>query len=305
MPEPISEPALRTWRMLSWVCVLSLCGLGIYWNVWLPPAGKGGLLLAVGAVLMPLFWEKAEVVGKMSWIAMVFILLAVEYRAIDKDRQVADQAQKDSLTLIGNGFTDVLKDQRTKFADLLKKSDDSFRKTTEQASRQFDATMSKSQENLNELTGGNSYLYFTVMEPIDLTDLKPSGNKDTDQFAGLVVTNLFMAFVGRFPLHDVHIAKFCQGWQPGIDYGTVYPTLKELGKLQPFPVLAFRPLKDRQHCFLNINTSNGSYQQDLFFLKQNDHWMYASRFSKYGRKKPIKVTTSPGFPNQWRAEDWN
>ena len=35
---------------------------------------------------MPLFWDKVGIVARMSWIAMLFLLLAVEYRAIDKDR---------------------------------------------------------------------------------------------------------------------------------------------------------------------------------------------------------------------------
>ena len=62
--EQISEPAIRVWRVLSWVAALGFLGLGTWWMFYLPTVGKGGIVLAVGATLMPLFWEKTGVVGK-------------------------------------------------------------------------------------------------------------------------------------------------------------------------------------------------------------------------------------------------
>jgi hypothetical protein len=166
--EPLAEPELRRWIAASWILLLGLLSSGVYWMFWLPTVGKGGIFLAMGATLMPLFWEKIGVVGKMSWIAMLFLLLAVEYRAIDEEHRKSELAQQAALKAIGDGFTGVLTDQRNGFADLIQKSEAAFAKTTEQASAQFDATMKKAQVGINEITGGDS---FAVLIP--LTDGGP------------------------------------------------------------------------------------------------------------------------------------
>jgi hypothetical protein len=89
-----SESEFRIWQALSWLSVVVFLCFGIWWMLYLPTVGKGGLFLAAGAVLMPLFWEKIDVIGRMSWVAMLFLLLGVEYRAIDKEHHDNDDAQK-------------------------------------------------------------------------------------------------------------------------------------------------------------------------------------------------------------------
>jgi hypothetical protein len=142
------------------VLVLGLLGVATWWLFHLPTVGKGGLFLAAGATLMPLFWEKVEVAGKMSWIAMLFVLLAVEYRAIDDEHHKNEEAQKAALTAIGNGFT-----------GLLQQSQQQFETTVAQQQADFDATMRKTNtllqstkhlsqmtsDNLEAITGGKSY----------------------------------------------------------------------------------------------------------------------------------------------------
>ncbi|MFZ0278384.1 MAG: hypothetical protein WA254_07950 [Candidatus Sulfotelmatobacter sp.] len=164
---------LRRWIAGSWTLVLGLLGLGVYWMFRLPTVGKGGIFLAVGATLMPLFWEKIGVVGKMSWIAMLFLLLAVEYRAIDEEHRKNDLAQQTALKAIGDGFTGVLTDQRNGFAGLIQQSQAAFAKTTEQASAQFDATMKKAQVGIDAITGGDSFVvvFPKTDEPPTVTSL--------------------------------------------------------------------------------------------------------------------------------------
>lgn len=189
--EQIPESGLRIWRALSWLSLLVLLGIGAWWMFYLPTVGKGGLFLAAAAVLMPLFWEKIGIVGKMSWIAMLCVLLAVEYRAIDKEHHDNAIAQQKALEAIGNGFNGVLTDQRNSFADLIRKSDEAFKKTTEQASAQFDATMTRAQENLNHMTGGKTY---PVISPVPI----PVKNT-TNTF------RLAIHAVGDSPLFDVNV----------------------------------------------------------------------------------------------------
>lgn len=50
---------------------------------------------------MPIFWEKSKKWARAIWIAMLFLLLGVEYRAIAKDRQE-----------FANQFSNLLNDER-------------------------------------------------------------------------------------------------------------------------------------------------------------------------------------------------
>jgi len=156
---------------------------------WLPTVGKGGLFLAMGATLLPLFWEHISVFAKMSWIAMLFLLLGVEYRAIDKEHRENALAQQEALKTIGDGFTKVLTDQKNSFSTLVTQSNEAFKQTTEQASDQFDATMKRAQDNLNHMTGGDTY-------PLVVPILVPLGNAPN-------TFRLVIQAVGDSPLFDV------------------------------------------------------------------------------------------------------
>ena len=88
------------------------CGAGAWWLFRVPPVGKGGGLLAVGATLMPLFWDKMASFGRMSWVFMLFVLLAVEYRAINKEHYENAEAQKQTLNKLEMDFTTFLPQSR-------------------------------------------------------------------------------------------------------------------------------------------------------------------------------------------------
>ena len=125
---------------VSWLVVFIFLGIGAWWLKHIPTVGKGGVLLAVGATLMPLFWERVGVFGKMSWILMLFVLFAVEYRAINKDREDAAAQSKKIIA----GFTVSMQQNQTQ-----------FNTTMEKANR----LLQLSQESLEHITGGNEYCY--------------------------------------------------------------------------------------------------------------------------------------------------
>jgi hypothetical protein len=201
MSESESDP--RIWKALSWVAVAILLAVGSWWLLCLPTVGKGGLFLAAGAVLMPLFWEKIGIAGKMSWIAMLFVLLAVEDLAIDKEHRENAEAQQKALKTIGDGFTKVLTDQKDSFSSLITKSDRAFKETTEQASAQFSATMAKAQQNLNNMTGGSTY-------PLVVPNfLQPSNVQNT--------FGLMLSAQGKNPLFDVAMYPIRQLPLPKVD----------------------------------------------------------------------------------------
>jgi hypothetical protein len=102
------------WRYASWLAVCVFWGIGLWWFPCshLPNVGKGGILLAVGATLMPVFWERVGIVAKMPWIAMLFLLLGVEYRAIDKDK-------RDSTDYLTSNFNKILDKENTNLENVL------------------------------------------------------------------------------------------------------------------------------------------------------------------------------------------
>lgn len=156
MAEP-SKSALRVWGILSCFCVLALLLLGIWWMFHLPTVGKGGLFLAVGATLMPLFWGKVGTIARMSWIAMLFLLLAVEYRAIDKDR--ADFARDEACRRQEENqkFSDIGTAITNDVQKLLDRSDSEFAKTMARS----DAIMSGVADSIKTQTGGNGFAFIT------------------------------------------------------------------------------------------------------------------------------------------------
>ncbi len=153
MAEP-SKSSLRVLGIFYWLCLLALL-LGIWWMFHLPNIGKGGLFLAVGATLMPLFWEKVGTIARTFWIAMLFLLLAVEYRAIDKDRAdfardetYRGQEENKKFSKIGITITNNVQ-------KLLDHSDSEFAKTMARS----DAIISGVADSIKTQTGGNSRCY--------------------------------------------------------------------------------------------------------------------------------------------------
>jgi len=140
--EPIAESELRTWRVLSWISVVGLLCLGIWWMFSLPTVGKGGIFLAVGATLMPLFWEKIGAAGKMSWIAMLFLLLSVEYRAIDKEHTDYASDQKATRKEERDSFDDLLKTQQAGVQSILDQQTRSVQGILDQEQKHFEKMLS-------------------------------------------------------------------------------------------------------------------------------------------------------------------
>lgn len=137
----MSESTLRKWRILSWLAALGFLALGIWWMFCLPTVGKGGIVLAVGATLMPLFWEKIGAVAKMSWIAMLFLLLAVEYRAIDKEHAQYERGQEDARAREEASFGKLLDKQQAGVQSILDKQDKDVKGILEQEQRHFERTL--------------------------------------------------------------------------------------------------------------------------------------------------------------------
>src|SRR6266853_745783 len=75
---------------------------------------------------------------------MLFVLLAVEYRAIDKEHLESVEAQKRTLQQIGSGFETVLTNQQTNFSSLIQSSQDNFSNLIDDEKKHFERMMDNS-----------------------------------------------------------------------------------------------------------------------------------------------------------------
>lgn len=280
---------LRKWTVLSWMVVAAFLATGAWWLPYshIPSVGKGGLLLAVGATLMPLFWEKAGVIGKMAWVAMLFLLLGVEYRAIDKDRSDAAtaegkrrDAENTQFQTIANGITTSL----------------------QQSQAQFDATMKGVNQDIRTATGGASFCYMIF---------------STDQLGTINAIPTFVQ-VGKYPLTDldariVNLDDYNKAFQGNIGLeqalnaaGTKVP----LGNLSGGTAL-INPqwkiaLSDNLNYRVFFNAKNGFWMEDLEVRRLNGNRMEALRIRRQnGNKTPtIFQKIDKGFPRVRGAVEW-
>ena len=71
----------------GWAMVAVCLPWGLWWYCHIPTPGKGGLLLAFVATVMPLVWEDVREFGRAGLILTLVVLFAVEYRAVDKEHK--------------------------------------------------------------------------------------------------------------------------------------------------------------------------------------------------------------------------
>jgi hypothetical protein len=156
----------------------------------------------------------------------------------------------------------------------------------------------ESQEKFNrtiaEFTGGDSYIYFNVTNILAPTEIPIPGIAK-----GSLIAPAFSVFVGEYPLRDVIVHTFCQGWLPIVEYRTYYPN--EQGRPRQMIDLQFSPAPGNSaDCQLFISGSNGSYSQIFHFVKQDQTWVWGSILTKYGNDKFRHEYSGPNFPEDYK-----
>jgi len=156
-----------------------------------------------------------------------------------------------------------------------------------------------SKDNLNTITGGASYIYFDIASVVPVGNVLPGNGLNS----GDILVSAFPHFVGRYPLNHVFVSVIGPLERlPEIDYGTVFPN--EIGKTRPFVQLKLRPDKSKQFVNIFISASNGSYAQTIYFKRIGDKWLWANRFFKYPKKRPVRTWAVPGFPVAEINDKW-
>lgn len=229
--------------------------------------------------------DRVTPVEQGIWIVIAVLLCVVEMYALkraddDHDKLEADVRWAEDLR------SDV---ERRSFRRLIDSG--------QQLHVEEERTSRLTQEGLNNMTGADSYVYFSVSEPMGPLELATPGLPK-----GNILSNASPHFVGTYPLHNVFVSGECpRGVLPDIDYGTVFP--KEMGRPRQGLYLQFpADIPERSAtCNIFISTSNGSYSQSVHFIKQDDKWVWASKFGKYGKSKLRLSFFGAGFPRslQW------
>lgn len=173
-------------RWFGWLMIGGFALWYAWWSYNIPSPAKAASVLAVIAAIMP-FRGEPEGFEKFFWTIVLFAFLFMELRAIDHkehvdevQRQIARTQEAINFNAIGTGITAAINQSQTQ-----------FQKTTSQASSQFDATMNKAGENLNHMTGGDSYPVITML-PIPLANTM---NK----------MRVILTIAGKNPLFDVEV----------------------------------------------------------------------------------------------------
>src|ERR1700693_115210 len=235
MPEPripvwrrqssTSKQQSRDKRIAKWLPIAVLVSLGLWFCIFRvfhishPPVGTYIGVLAFLAGLVTL-WPPDNPLAKAAWLVIFGGFLVLEITTLYQQRtEDIETAKKNRI------------DEDNRFANLLKTEQDSFAEVLRENQEDFEASLGKMGNILNNITGGNSYIYF---EP-QIVDDKPIQGDVNYIPKGSIILNAYPKFVGSYPLGNVYI--FINGPRPGlppdINYGTVFPN----ERLRPRPFI--------------------------------------------------------------------
>lgn len=205
----------RRLQVLGWASLAILLLLGVYFFFWLPTVGKGGLLLAIVATLMPLVWEQHGWPLRSAWLLTLFLFFGVEYRAIDKERadfireqQASRQEERDSFKKLEDdqrhALKDILDGEARNLKYILGSEQKNFDRTLranrvvqDQERRDFLALLSKQQE-LYEFSAGQM---LPANDPMPMTCGKIPDNRFVIKMRDTVVS------VGSLPVTVLRVAQ--------------------------------------------------------------------------------------------------
>lgn len=278
-----------------------------FWFVIFP----GGAIAVLGAVAALMSIRKMGHRERLLWTIIVFALLVVELRSIRLDRKQHDAEQRT-----------VLEEQRVHFGEIgngikaaIQKSDAQFQSTmsgTEMLIAKSTALATLSKENIDAITGGNSYCYALA---------SPVGN---DAWIAI-------ATVGKSPLHEVLVErvdidlqrKTIKPRQPLTDeqirsWMHDYPAIPFLASTSGYTLdkLSLGDGDEREFSF-TFSSMNGVWQENLKFRRVKGNWVQAIKVTRpvvgYGiggfgvslKQKVLYPFIDPNYPRVNGQVDWN
>jgi hypothetical protein len=251
-------PAREHFRKHWFFDLIQMCAVAgiLYWWKQLPTPGFAIGLLAVIAAVMSVHGEMRPW-HKVVWMLLIGALLVVEFRAITKDR--ADFASAEAI-------------RRHQENDSFKAIVDGLKASIAQSQEQFNATMEKTNQVLQNVTGGDAY---AVLVPL-------VGVERLDHRVDLAIQNH-----GGYILNGVYVTLAKQGaYTPGTAYvidnalrnrisvGTLQPR-SSFRLAEPINPPDYMPHDDQYRLFVYIDTQNFKVVEYLDLRLNGNHWSYS------------------------------
>lgn len=253
----VREMSEQVWehKRVGFVLVLAGAVLSAYWLFRIPAPGYSVTVMGVAAALMAAR-TKATGYEKAGWMLLMFALLFVELRAIRKDRLGSEAKQAQAEKDLKQNFSDIGEGIKVSIAE---------------SDRNFAATMGKTNQVLENITGGDSFAYVSPQ------------NFSGDRFAGVVWNNGEQALSG-LTLTIAHTSEPDWGgafFRP-IFIGTIGPH-----EYAPIPTFIFQPKADEKtgqdSYWIMLSAQNGTASQSLWFRRDRNNpanWAYSFQVSK-------------------------
>ncbi len=175
-----TQPLTSITRILVWVGIVGFLVTTIWHWFHIPSVGKFGVLLAVGATLMAPYWDRLGSVGKMLCVGTMFLMLGVEYRAINKDKA-------DSEALLLSNFQQISNDAHSNLKSMLESENKQFKDVLDKQQNTFDATIKQMERD--EKMQAHSFENVIGRENTLITGFQEIVS--TEQLLSLVSTELF------------------------------------------------------------------------------------------------------------------
>jgi len=236
---------------------VSICVL-MYWNWPSPtplPPGYAVTALAVAAAVMTVLGEMKGK-EKLAWIGVLFAFLLLELNSITVERKAQEDIQKQARA-----------EQLQHFGEIGNR----IRESIVESDKNFSATMGKTNQVLENITGGDSFAYVSPQ------------NFSGDRFAGVVWNNGEQALSG-LTLTIAHTSEPDWGgsfFRP-IFIGTIGPH-----EYAPIPNFIFQPKADEKtgqdNYWIMLSAQNGTASQSLWFRRDRNNpanWAYSFQVSK-------------------------
>lgn len=144
-------------KPLSVAALYGFTALLVYWEISIPTPGSAVAALGVAAAAMSL---RGEMQGKekVAWILLLFAFLSLELTSINIDHRAHEEMEAQVRWQEAQHFKKIGDDFNSGLTSVITQDEKQFKETVSQQSKHFDATMAKEQMNIDEVTGGKSYV---------------------------------------------------------------------------------------------------------------------------------------------------
>ena len=297
--EPFAQP-------VSVICIVSSLLMSIYWMLHLPASGKAVAWLGAVAVFLALRGEISQIRGseKVLWTLIVFSLLYIEIRAIDKDRatvaqeQERDRAEQNKrFSEIAGGITGAIEESQKQFQTTMARSDRIVNLER--------SAITKVGESIKTQTGGDSFCFVSFTP------------QESQRAFTVTVTNH-----GKYPLRGVHLTMideekeqrsaieslrnpndFLRNTHAAETYFQIpFLLAGDVKMLGMYPFIE----NDRQDFDVAFGGENGLWVERIRLRRVNGKWIEAIRVlgpTAEQAQHPFELF-DPGYPTGTGKFDW-